>query len=782
MVSRSRPISCKLFILLIALLAPYLLTGCSSGGSSNTEAPATLQLAAPAYELAQGCYALRSRGNGAFLTTKGEEGYTFSSPQAQNAQAFFFKPSALGEFLLYDRDGRYLSVSDNQVARQTEPSEQALWHVNYLDVIRDGETIARELTLTTKTTGMRFIANGETTSVAIDTPVTDNPEQPQLDPNQVAIQWVEQPSGRCQAFPEANLDAEVSAAFFTPRDPSQPVVGFADLHAHIGFPKSMAGIAMSGDTFHPFGIEHALGSCEELHGEEGSRDFLEGQASNDSDDNSPTIHLTDGYPSFSYWPNSDTNTHVTTYYRWLQRAYLSGLKLVVTNVTGNPAFCQILSAVNLGKAEGGCTGVDAVKLQTDYIYAMQDYIDAQEGGPGKGWFRVVTTPTQARQVIADNKMAIVLGIEHGDLFNCRESNTDCTPAYIDQQIDAVYDMGIRSIFPLHRFDNAFGGTRPGYGISGAWMHLASRISTSSINDLFVDLLNPNTFPERIDGHFYDVESCPENVYAFRERDIVEGEDPDGLTDMRTFFDENFAVVGEAVPALAGIIQIAFVDKLGELPTYDTFQDPIANPACNTRALHPIGEYLVNRLADKGMIIEVDHLSYRAYQNVMAILEQRQYPGFVSSHLWLNNTAEERARIFALKGMFSTRLGEPDQTLEDINLYAQEITAHGLYPGVPASTDIQGVTSQTGAYEEVQIQYPFTSIDGNVTFTRPKTGDRTFDYPSEGLAHYGLFAEWIEAFRQEDQKDNSTDSMSLLMNAAEAYLQMWERAEATLADN
>ena len=28
---------------------------------------------------------------------------------------------------------------------------------------------------------------------------------------------------------------------------------------------------------------------------------------------------------------------------------------------------------------------------------LQDYIDAQNGGPGKGWFRIVTDPFQARR-------------------------------------------------------------------------------------------------------------------------------------------------------------------------------------------------------------------------------------------------------------------------------------------------------------------------------------------------------------------------------------------------
>src|SRR3546814_17415177 len=56
--------------------------------------------------------------------------------------------------------------------------------------------------------------------------------------------------------------------------------------------------------------------------------------------------------------------------------------------------------------------------QIQFMRDMQDYIDAQEGGPGKGWFRIVETPAEARKVINDGKMAVVLGIEISHLFNC----------------------------------------------------------------------------------------------------------------------------------------------------------------------------------------------------------------------------------------------------------------------------------------------------------------------------------------------------------------------------
>jgi hypothetical protein len=572
------------------------------------------------------------------------------------------------------------------------------------------------------------------------------------------LDFIAQDAALCSAFPEASLDAVVSDAFNAPKDASQPVVGYADLHTHIGFPKSIAGIAMSGDVFHPYGITQALGNCADVHGENGKDDLLEANNSSNG-----AAHATDGYPTFSAWPNRFTNTHVQAYYRWLERAHLSGLKLIVTNVTGNPTFCQILSLLHFGKAEAGCTALDEVKAQTRYVYELQDYIDAQSGGPGRGWFRIVTSPAQARQVIAANRLAVVLGVEHGELFDCRESNTNCTPDYVDEKIDEIHALGIRSVFPIHRFDNAFGGTHTDGSTGGSWMHLSSRISTSSINSLIGDLFQPDKFPEHIDGHFWEVEACPDGVH-----------EANGIDSMETFFDERFDAVRNAVPGLGDLLDLLFVDKLRPVPTYAEFAED--QQVCNKRGLQDIGRHLLNRLVDRKMIIEVDHVSHYTLMDMLALLEQRNYPGLVSSHSWIEDSDSIRERIYALGGVLSPMKSNPSSSAAAIKHEAALQQAYGLPVGVTVSTDIQGVTSQAAPDDGVQIHYPFTSFDGTVTFTQPKTGVRSFDYATEGVAHYGMLAEWVENLRQVDAADNA-DVMSIFMNSAESYLQMWERVQA-----
>ena len=255
------------------------------------------------------------------------------------------------------------------------------------------------------------------------------------------IQLTLTPSTACREFPEASLNAQISPAFYEPQDTSEGLFGFADVHAHFGFPRTMAGVAMAGDIFHPLGIEHALRDCSNIHGPNGILDLLGAQTG-------AGAHETAGYPDLPFWPRRDTATHPHTYYRWIERAYLSGLRLAVTHATGNPFLCELLRVLHADAARGDCSPQSTVRLQTEYMHALEDYVDAQAGGPGKGWLRIVTSAAQARQVIADNKLAVILGVEYSTLFDCRLGREGrCTPEFIDESLEELKELGIRAVFP-----------------------------------------------------------------------------------------------------------------------------------------------------------------------------------------------------------------------------------------------------------------------------------------------------------------------------------------------
>ena len=88
--------------------------------------------------------------------------------------------------------------------------------------------------------------------------------------------------------------------------------------------------------------------------------------------------------------------------------------------------------------------------------------------------------------------------------------------------------------------------------------------------------------------------------------------------------------------------------------------------------------------------------------------------------------------------------------------------------------MNGFGSQGGPRnpEENPVRYPFKSFDGKVTLDKQKSGERVYDINTDGMAHYGLYPDWIEDLRM-IAGDQIVKEMG---RGAEAYLQMWERAE------
>jgi hypothetical protein len=71
-----------------------------------------------------------------------------------------------------------------------------------------------------------------------------------------------------------------------------------------------------------------------------------------------------------------------------------------------------------------------------------------------------------------------------------------------------------------------------------------------------------------------------------------------------------------------------------------------------------------------------------------------------------------------------------------------------------------------------VKYPFRSFDGGVRLDKQRSGSRVYDFNSDGVAHYGLLADWWE-----DLGHVGGPAMTREMfRGAEAYLQSWERAE------
>ncbi|HEX3317927.1 MAG TPA: hypothetical protein VHR88_07915, partial [Solirubrobacteraceae bacterium] len=71
-----------------------------------------------------------------------------------------------------------------------------------------------------------------------------------------------------------------------------------------------------------------------------------------------------------------------------------------------------------------------------------------------------------------------------------------------------------------------------------------------------------------------------------------------------------------------------------------------------------------------------------------------------------------------------------------------------------------------------LRYPFRSYDGRVRFVRQRTGERTFDLNTDGVAHYGLFADLLADLQRTGR---GRAALRVLFRSAQAYLATWQRA-------
>ena len=252
----------------------------------------------------------------------------------------------------------------------------------------------------------------------------------------------------CAPFPEAELGASGPSRAVRR---GAPVAGWADTHLHITADLRAGGRVIHGLPFHRFGIARALGGDERDHGPDGSLDVT----GNLLREGIPFgTHDTQGWPAFSGWPVHDTNTHQQIYWVWLQRAWKAGLRLAVAQAVEDDQLCRIVL-----QRSHSCDETATIALAVRRLRGLEAYVDAQSGGRGRGWLRIVTNPVQARRAVERGKLAVVVGAESSNLFGCglRAGRATCTRADVDRGLARLRRLGVRSVFVAHWFDNAFGG-------------------------------------------------------------------------------------------------------------------------------------------------------------------------------------------------------------------------------------------------------------------------------------------------------------------------------------
>ena len=708
------------------------------------------------YSFANGCFALGDAEGRWLKQTAAGDGFELVSGEATAAARFFMKASDLATFLLFDQDRHYLLSEQGALLRQPT----LLSDISKLDdAYVSGAEWELQLAGDKPETGsQRYRFKHRKTGKYLGATVL-------VDGSNQAVAFSLEPARDCAEHPELSLDAEGVVEPRTFDDGS--VYGIVDTHSHIlsNFGFGGGGI-FHGAPFHRLGVEHALADCEQFHGKMGRSDFFGygfsgGAGSPDIGSLVPSLltgqlgednHYTAGYPDFTDWPNAPVSaTHQTQYYRWLERAYLSGLRLVIQHATSNEIICDFMVGQDYQPVRYSCGDMVAVDRIIEETYAMERYIDAQAGGPGRGFFRIVDSPERAREVIRNGKMDVVLGIETSNLFDClsvpRDGSPTCDVAYVTRQLDAYYERGVRALFPVHKYDNAF--------------------SAGDGNRGFIELGNFLN-----SGHWSNfVQDCPNVPVAFDKGSVNFG----GLNEPR---DQYMSKPPNDMSGFSGRPVLTLTPHLLRLQ-----EGALEGEYCQNAGLTDLGETLLREMMLRGMIIEIDHLPQRSYQRAFEMLEENDYPAAAT------HGTNFEGRLYALGGVSKTGLGrcrDPQRKgamLDGLRNRVELIEKSGGYPAEGFGFDLNGFAGAPGprfgegsgceAPQDDPITYPFQSYSGDVTFTEPHVGKRTIDFNNEGLAHIGLLPELLEDARRDAASERDLEP---LFRSAEGYLRMWERAE------
>ncbi|HEX4917244.1 MAG TPA: peptidase M19 [Limnobacter sp.] len=723
-------------ILALALLAS--LSGCLSQDDAPSQA-ATGQPTQPSevgtpiqaseFSIANGCYGLQSVSNRQYVKPAAER---YGAGPATAAERFTMRPTELGKYLLYGRDRQMITVQGNALVASAEPTDAAVWTATF----DKDKGLYRFLSASG-----RFLTLDDEAGLVLG---NDSGE-----PSQFKLMA----DRDCVAYPEMPVAMEGTP--YKGKSVNQPIIGFADTHTHMGMSSEMslagnvgpsAGGVLYGEVVHRFGVPHALGDCAEFHGPNGIRD-----ANNILEADPTGRHDTKGWPTFVDWPRRNFLTHQVMYHKWVERAWRAGLRVMVNHGTNIAALCRV-GQTFAGKPQADCDDMGVATKQVKYLYDVQDYIDAQFGGPGKGWYRIVRSPAEAREVASQGKLAVILGVEVAQVFNCGVTFLPdgsevrrCTPESIDQEIEKLWELGVRHVYPFHDIDSSLGGA-----------------------GIFIgDVMNFLNFLDT--GAFFKTTECrafPANEPHVREPG---------------------AVMTPNIPGSGNdpLTQLLFQTAEGRAPVYPP------GVRCNSRTITDLGMYALKAMMKRGFVIDIDHSEYHSKDMMLTLAETMDppYPMASSHDAHGGLTSDQAIRMLRAGGVIYPYKGngtKHKEFLEKLKFWRAKAGVDNTLLGLGYGADANGFGGHPGPRggNAKPVEYPFTLFRGEGWGPRyqslppmkvgllkiPESG-KFWHIDEVGMAHYGMVADFVEEVRLE----GGPEAIDALYNSAEVYVRMWENA-------
>ena len=465
--------------------------------------------------------------------------------------------------------------------------------------------------------------------------------------------------------------------------------------------------------------------------------------------------------NFAYFPHQSSKVHQQMWWEWIKRAKEKGNLRVMVALTVNS---ELLATILNGDAP--IDDKASADLQIDEIITFV--------GRHNDFMEIAYTPADLRRIVGADKLAVILGMEVDNIGNFNKPEIAFSETTVKVEINRLYAKGIRYIFPIHLVDNKFGGT----AVYDNLFNAASKFSTGGVT-----------------GNYFDVESGSVK-YRLGVSSIQGGD----FMVMQTFAPTLIALSGTPYPpAMQGDPSkpdFCPVPILGCWKTFRTLQSIFTpNPSyavysgisgghVNKKGLSELGKFAVLQMMKLGMLIDIDHMSDKSQADTLEIAERvnngvsNDYPLNIGHNGLQDPRGSERIallstvkRVAALKGVFGVGTSDSEKHKFDSQTFVLSFgevwTAMGgnSYGAVAIGTDVNGMERLPRAPENVSPNFY------NSDFPISKTANREWHYPSEGVTHYGLMADFLK-----DVKDKSPTVYENLMNSAEHFARMWEKAD------
>ncbi|MDQ3282543.1 MAG: membrane dipeptidase, partial [Acidobacteriota bacterium] len=177
-----------------------------------------------------------------------------------------------------------------------------------------------------------------------------------------------------------------------------------------------------------------------------------------------------GYPEHNAYPAFNNTMGQQMYREWIRRAYDGGLRLMCALGVNN----WLVSSHQVKRDVLGSTAPLDDRASADMQVAdIKRWVNEIEN---RSWVEIAYSPEDARRIIGQNKLAVILGVELDLLGNFAPNNTWNAPEIVvlnpnpstpeeeqhvrrllGAELDRLHAMGVRQITPFHYVSGSFGG-------------------------------------------------------------------------------------------------------------------------------------------------------------------------------------------------------------------------------------------------------------------------------------------------------------------------------------